>query len=224
MPQQQPLLATNSFVPSRIAGLALWLSINSLSALANNDPVSTWPDSSGNSRDATGVLTTRPLYKTNILNGYPGVLFDGSDDKMITVAFTQAQPNTYFLVVHSSIAFQIMFDGVTTRQQMWFNTNLNLFAGSSITNNLSSGTKGRVITGKVNGASSVTYENGAVVASGDAGSLSTSGGIMIGDSPAGSVPFAGYFCEFLLYAGALSDDDRKMVERYLGAKYGLVVA
>ncbi len=76
----------SGFTPSQLAPHA-WFKADSL-ALSNNDPVSTWTDSSGNARDATGVTTTRPLYIANARNGLPVVRFDGTDDTMATALFT----------------------------------------------------------------------------------------------------------------------------------------
>jgi hypothetical protein len=60
---------------------AAWYKPESLSALANSDPVATWPDSSGNGRDLTQATSgARPLYKTNVQNGRPAVRMDGSND------------------------------------------------------------------------------------------------------------------------------------------------
>lgn len=65
--------------PSDFGGLAAWWKADSLS-LSDGDPISTWTDSSGNGKDATATLTTRPLYKTNIFGSMPAVRFDGSND------------------------------------------------------------------------------------------------------------------------------------------------
>lgn len=65
------LLATNN--------LCLWLKADAISGLTNNAPVGTWPDSSGwNNNDATQVNPSyRPFYVTNVINGYPSVVFTG---------------------------------------------------------------------------------------------------------------------------------------------------
>src|SRR5678816_1516696 len=65
------------------SGAALWLKADSL-ALSNNDPVGLWTDSSGNGHHVSqSGVGEKPLFKTNQLNGYPGVLFDGVDDRLI---------------------------------------------------------------------------------------------------------------------------------------------
>lgn len=53
--------------PLGIPDLELWLKMSTLSGLSNDDPITTWPDSSGNGRDATGtgLSGAKPVYKTS---------------------------------------------------------------------------------------------------------------------------------------------------------------
>jgi hypothetical protein len=77
----------NSFTPSDIPGLQLWLEASAITGLADNAPLTTWPDSSGNGRDATqSTAGNKPLYKTAILSGQPVVRFDATDDRMATAS------------------------------------------------------------------------------------------------------------------------------------------
>lgn len=74
--------AAGGFDPSTVAGMVFWFKADAL-VLSNNDPVATWADSSGIGNDATNAASgERPLYKTNIVNSLPAVLFDGSDDQL----------------------------------------------------------------------------------------------------------------------------------------------
>ncbi len=66
-------------MPKEVAGLLGWWKADAL-ALANNAPVETWTDSSGNAQSLISYDNARPLYKTNVRNGLPGVLFDGVND------------------------------------------------------------------------------------------------------------------------------------------------
>lgn len=60
------------------ASPALWLDAASLSALADNTAVATWPDKSGNSNDATASGSAQPTYlKAAYAQNVPGVKFDG---------------------------------------------------------------------------------------------------------------------------------------------------
>ncbi len=62
--------------------LQLWLKADAITGLNNNDPVSTWVDSSVNGRNATQSGAARPTYITSALNGKPVIRFDGSVDYM----------------------------------------------------------------------------------------------------------------------------------------------
>jgi len=66
-------------------GLFAWFDAAQISGLSDSDPVATWPDKSGQGRDATEA-TNRPAYKTNILNGLPAVLFDNTNDILQTAS------------------------------------------------------------------------------------------------------------------------------------------
>ena len=58
-------------LPSEVAGLAVWLKTETLAALADGATVATWPDSSGNGRDA--AAGNAPVYRTGTVNGRPSV-------------------------------------------------------------------------------------------------------------------------------------------------------
>lgn len=63
--------------PDDIPGLRLWLVADNISG-SNGDPVTTWPDASGNGNDATQSTTNKkPTLVTGALNGHSVVNFDG---------------------------------------------------------------------------------------------------------------------------------------------------
>lgn len=74
--------------PAELPGLILWLKADAL-GLANNDPVSSWTDSSGSLHHATSTGGARPTFKTAIINSLPVLRFDGSDDYMIVSGLTK---------------------------------------------------------------------------------------------------------------------------------------
>jgi len=78
--------------------LELWLNIDRITTLNDGDPVSSWPDSSGNNNNATNAGSIRPTYETNELNGKPVISFDGVEDYLIFSAIDM-QPATVFAVV-----------------------------------------------------------------------------------------------------------------------------
>jgi hypothetical protein len=83
-----------SFLPSDISGLILWLDSSDSSTLwqdtgatiptANGDPVGRWDDKSVNGNNYTqSTSSDRPTLDTSLINGNPGLSFDGLDDKLI---------------------------------------------------------------------------------------------------------------------------------------------
>lgn len=70
------------FDPADILGMKVRLEADAITGLVDGDPISTWVDGSGNSNSPTGTTTTRPLWKTGILNGLAIARYDGSDDKL----------------------------------------------------------------------------------------------------------------------------------------------
>jgi hypothetical protein len=89
-----------------LTNLALWLKADAIVGLNDNDPVTTWEDSSSENNDATqGTAANKPLYKTGIINGLPVVRFDASNDFMDTPdnAFV-ANPFSIFMVFSGTIA------------------------------------------------------------------------------------------------------------------------
>ncbi len=93
------LRSNGGFSPASVSGMAYWYDALMISA-ANNDPVASWTDLSGNARHVTQATAEKqPLYKTNRINGRPTVLFDGSNDKLVA-AFTLAQPVHLFMVIN----------------------------------------------------------------------------------------------------------------------------
>ena len=87
------------FDPESISGLRVWLDASQLTGLADTDPVQTWPNliaaEAENFTQAT--LANRPLYRTAVQNGLPGVRFDGSNDFLSGTVSRPAKPRTMFL-------------------------------------------------------------------------------------------------------------------------------
>lgn len=75
---------------TQLTGLVAWYKPETLAATyANGDPISTWADSSGNSRDLTGTTTTRPLALANAFGTYMAADFDGTDDVLSSAGYSQ---------------------------------------------------------------------------------------------------------------------------------------
>jgi hypothetical protein len=88
---------SSTFSPSNISGLQFWVRSDLGITKDGSDLVSQWNDQSGNARNLTEA-TNQPLWVNSLINGYPAIRFDGSNDKMRTASFSISQPLTIFMV------------------------------------------------------------------------------------------------------------------------------
>ena len=97
------------FTPLSLSSLQTWLKADAAlyqnsglttPATIDGDPVGGCPDFSGNNRPFTSSGTARPLLKTGIQNGKPGILMDGVNDLLSSPSFATfpAKRGTFFLV------------------------------------------------------------------------------------------------------------------------------
>lgn len=85
--------------PDDISGLSAWYDATTLTGLSDNDEISTWPDISGNSRDATQATSARrPHYKLAGINGMPSVFLDGVSRVGLVTSYNIANPFSIFYV------------------------------------------------------------------------------------------------------------------------------
>lgn len=220
------------FSPSDIAGLQVWLKADAITGLSDNDPVTTWEDSSSANHDATQATGgNKPTYQTNELNSLPVVRFDGTDDYLRTGSFTLALPTTVFVVskviAETSIATQ--FDGLSNQDTMEMRSKSSPDGTYEIYANgfLSTNVPGNVGTYKIysirfNGASSAVYVNASLHATGTVGASSPNGITLGCYGNASPDRFSQMdMAEFIVYDSALADADRQDVESYLNAKYAV---
>lgn len=67
-------------------------------ALANNDPCGSWSDPQSNQHASQATAGKRPLVKTNVLNGYRVLEFDGVDDYMEATIAAKIAATTFLVV------------------------------------------------------------------------------------------------------------------------------
>ena len=223
----------------------LWLDATSITGLADGAAISTWTDSSGKGNDATGTLTSRPLYKTNIVNSKPVVRFDGTND-YLTVANepTFDLPTFTIFVVGTASNDGGTFTSKTTfaggvgdanRRKLQLRRSSSsqfvLYSGSDTANK----SMGAVSWSGFNimsvvARSATDYSlalNGAVSTysspSLDLTAMNNSS-LVIGAATSGAEFLNGDIAEILIYNRALSATERMAVESYLAAKWGITLA
>ena len=223
--------------------IPLCLKADSLVA-ADNDPVASWTASG--SLSFVGAQTTaekKPLYKTNILNGLPGILFDNSNDCIAGALDLSTYDKLTVFVLFSSAPGAISM----VLELGWDNEgSFNVFREAEntvISNSISTGyvysnyrtasiltTTPKLVcfthditlstncaVGWVNGVTGGTRPNNGDP-SGNFANLTLNIGAR---GNGGYLPLNGYVFEVLLFPGVvLSDANRITVEDYIQSRWG----
>lgn len=222
---------TTLLTPSDIAGMQNWYKADALS-LANNDPIATWADASGNANTLLGTTTTRPLFKTNQYNSLPCVTYDGTDDFLIktsNVANAAGSAKTAMVVCkctkNDSAAFGNATSGSQMRMRRAGSNQMNFYTGSS--EEVSTGTWNHLVgdlnlfTWTRNAANSTSWMQGpeSYVAGGTAGTFNSA---YLG-LPAGSgLVFGGDICEAVEWNAMLTIAQvARLYYDYFKPKWGL---
>jgi len=229
--ESNPITIDNTFTPA--AGNVLWLKADSL-VLANNDPVTTWSDSSGLGNHVTqSSAGAKPTYKTNILNGLPVVRGDGGDHLAHTGVVTSSVQHTMMIVLklsgtNTTVPF---YNGDSSGNGYGFfqdgsGARAVLFGGAvSKQDGLPSATDFEVWTTSWDGSTSTFWVNGTEISLGDP--TTSPGGAPSGDTLvmglAGSNQWNGDIAEILIWDNDIADADRQEAENYLGFKYGITI-
>jgi len=228
------------FSPSDVAGLQLWLAADQITGLSDGDPVTAWPDQSGNGNDAAQATgAKKPTFKTAIQNGEPVVRFDGIDDTLVipsdvldsssvdraaTMFFavspaTLSNGNGYVALVDAEagggVRLFALFIG-NSYCSFWNNN-------ATYTPSPAFSTGPQIVCIRTSGATATVFVNGTQVATVATGTTSSSGcQLEIGGNPSGSASLLqGDYAEVLYFNAALSTDDRERVEAYLNDKYAI---
>lgn len=197
---------------------------DSITGLSDNDPVATWPDLSGNGRDATQATPSdRPTYKTGIINGLPAVRYPGGTDVRLATAAVSAisQPTTTFYIGFGEAGARTHFDGIVSsaRHTMYGPATTYMYAGGVISAGLSSQAFALwcIIW---DGASSKVWRGGGSGITGDLGTHTLTG-LTIGNRFANSESCGGDVAAVLFAAGSLAVTDINTIANSLADKYNL---
>lgn len=221
------------------ASTVLWLKAdNGVTTSSTN--VTNWQDMSPKAFDAAQTSSgAQPQYSSGAVNGLPTVTFNGST-QFLNVNPTTGAFATFFVVAKPTAvtANARMFEfgnGASSNKVMFTepsNTGISFFSyNGSTPSSVSSSTaitlnQYQVITGNnFNTGNGALYVNGDQVASGalsNPESLARANNF-IGRDYANSLFFQGEIAEIIAYPSTLSDADRKSVEAYLFARYGIKV-
>ncbi len=217
-------LGAASWTPAKITSIAHWYKASHITGLNDGDPVSTWSDLVGSSH-ATGVTTTRPLYKTG--SGSPYLQFDGSDDEL--TATVAAMTNCTFLVIarwNALVSFHRLFDdGVMAMYSHASGSPGSIYlqgGGSTITDPTLATGAFACFFGKRSGTSGTLRYNGNQTT----GALaSTSSGTTLHIGAYTSAGFNGQvdIKEMIIVNAAISAGDQTALATYISTQYGLTL-
>lgn len=224
------LLGGDTNAPASVGGLAAWYQADTLSAGA----VASWPDVSGNSRDATqGTAGNRPVATATVLNGKTVVRFTkASAHYLQSPTFTAlAQPNTIFVVAKfasATVQNEVLVDGESQRtilyaQQASINNlkTLRLQAGS-VFDAIATDTSWHIFEASANGNASEIQLDGGPIYGGR--TLTATGmdrvNIGVAAGPTTSFCLDGDIAEIIVFDKGLSRSERARVRRYLAHKWG----
>lgn len=197
-----------------------------------------WSDSSGNSKTATGVGTV----VTSVLNGHSVVGFNGTTNIFTSSSVTLGAWTVFCVFKSTASGEAIVFEisnNTNTNQGGFLATSIistisaTSSAGASnsawnLTSNWANDSTWRYCTVVNDGthAGHVLYINGILQTlssglSGASGTASFSAPVNIGARNGLVIPMTGQIAELLIYSSALNSTDRGSVESYLKTKYGL---
>lgn len=223
-------------VPLTVPGLKLWVRVESLNALANNAPVASWSDESGNGKHLVqATAANRPIYKS-AGDGSPAVFFDGVNDVLATASPVFAtNQHTIFIVARLLVtgANDLIGTGSTAsgdvlmvayldrlRGHLWRGSNPNVLDGATMILDSAFGifeqeADANQITVRMTGADDAT-----VVLGGAAAGVSKP--VYLGSRSAGYF-MNGYVRAVLVFEGNPSAADKQRIRDYLIATYNLPV-
>lgn len=219
--------------PSSISDLHAWYDADALTGLSDTDPVAQWDDESINGHHLTqDTGSAQPTYRTNRLNGLPGVAFDGGDGVFTppSDAFSAVSGATVFVVAqHSSGSLGSAQSAFAGRTSGGLNThsvagsgssgNWSLWAGSTLDSGVDVSASAHRITAVVDGASSSIDIDGTSQP-GNAGTRSSTRWF-IGLSGGFNQNWSGEVFEVIVYTRVLNSTEIADVESYLTTKWGL---
>lgn len=232
--QMMAALRGGGITPADLANLHIWCAADELVGFADGDPVGTWTDQSGGGRDLITVSTSyRPTYKASQVNGLPGLLFDGIDDRMeVSFPSIPAGPYDFFLVVNDTTAEDsrhVFYNSYTSLGPgLYTNPTTTpdsyvVYSGSATYSPETPLVKNQpvILTTQHDIGSTNFWLNGVLKLSATSSPPACSG-LKIGSSYAGVLRFAGLMCEFIMVRGVTATE-RGGIDDYLATKYGITI-
>ena len=204
--------------PGIVAGLEAWWKADAQS-LSDGASVTTWPDSSGKGHTLNHQGSTPPVWKASILNGKPVWRWSvsGSDNRLMCNETGLPAPWTVFLVAKQtdkSVTMDVGSGEISGGWAIQFTTNGYLLINGAYGDSIDHSGAFHYLS-VIQGSSLSSWIDGVLTGIGGFGG---SGSAVVSLGRNGGL---GDIAEAILYAGALSDSDRQMIESYFVTKYAI---
>ncbi len=227
--------------PNSFTELRLWLKADAIPSLTDNQPVTTWPDSSGLGLNFTATNT--PLFRTNVRGGLPAVSFQAADSDYLSRAYiAQLNPDAFTTAIVAAV-------GSVAALRAPFNTRGNaplrgnfMYAETNGRWSISVGNQGatwetlysepfvlddwRILVTSVGSNRFTFHNNGTLEGSRVVLNYSPNNTLTFllgaGDGP--NFYYEGQIAEFIVIGRALSESERAGLECYLSNRYAISVA
>ncbi len=220
-------------------GLSLWLRADA-GVVIDGAAASGWMDQSGKANDASQTTVSKqPVLLDAAVNGQPTLKFDGTNDSLDIQENSDLKPErvTVFVVgrhTDGGTAYRtyVRAGGALSKGYALMKRNAASTAGFNINTYTSTYAAGTlpvntygVMTGRYNGENIDFFVNGLPTASyASTATISYAASpVYIGSTATGNY-LQGEIAEVLIFNRALSDAERKGVESYLYARYGIGTA
>lgn len=225
------LTASYTIGAAPTSGYNLWFKGDDAGSLSSS--VSSWPDASGNSNDASQATSGNQPSVVSGPNSHRAVSFDGSNDNLVCGTSIKLQPCTIFAVVSpadfsanrtvigatNSGGLQLRFDSSTGKATA---NKEDLLAIGTSTNAYPSGSYSLLEFSLDDSGNFTFFKNGVANGSGTtAVTLSSLAPVLGCNGQDGDDFFSGPMIELIAYPTVLSSDDRQPTRDYMTSKYSI---
>jgi subtilisin-like proprotein convertase family protein len=208
-----------------IPGLKVWVAADS-GLTMNGATVAQWADQSGNGNHfVQGNAGRQPKVVANGISGKPTLQFTASAQQTLILGTNFPAPVSVFYVAKmTGGSKQRILSGVNNNWLLgWWDggEDQGYFEGWVTATGSPSASNNAYLYGVVQtGSASSVYRNGKLLVSNGNGTTGPNGLSVVGHNGASEFSDA-QVSEILVYAGALSDQQRQSVETYLNGKYSI---
>ncbi len=207
------------WTPASVSPYA-WYDASNAGSITGN-PVTALADLSGNGHTLTAIGAGGPSTGANTIGGRNALTVGNPQGLAVSGVTSLTQPFTILWVYQvTNTAGSRLLDSANRAIIGVDSSQFGIYAGTTLDGSGGLDTSAHQMVAVYNGASSVLYQGGSSIASGDAGTNAIGTSYQLGGNAAGGVVFVGYLGEFVIVPGVIGASDRAGWNSYC-ARWGL---